>query len=162
MASGMVMAELAEQLLQTARAKNLRVMAVESCTGGMVVAALTDIAGSSDVVWGGVVTYDNTAKMQLVDVPEALLIAHGAVSAEVAFAMAEGALARYPVDAVVSITGIAGPSGGSAEKPVGLVYMAVARKGEATRIEKHQLSGDRAQVREQARDASLNLLQSAL
>lgn len=154
------MARLAEQLLQTARANSVRVLTVESCTGGMVAASLTDIAGSSDVVWGGLVTYDNEAKMTLANVPEALLAAHGAVSAEVARAMAEGALAKYSVQATVSITGIAGPGGGSAEKPVGLVYMAAAREGAETKVEKHQFSGDRAQIRKAARDAALKLLLS--
>ena len=116
-------------VLDACRARGWHVATAESCTGGLVAAALTAIAGSSDVVERGFVTYSNEAKSELLGVPPATIAAHGAVSAETAAAMAEGAVARAPVDLAVSITGVAGPGGGSAEKPVGLVYFGVARRG---------------------------------
>ena len=119
----------AETLLADARAKNLKIATAESCTGGLISALLTEIAGSSDVFERGFVTYSNQAKQELLDVPEALLIRHGAVSEEVARAMAQGALVHSDADLAVAVTGIAGPGGGSAEKPVGLVHIAAARKG---------------------------------
>ena len=119
---------LAERVLAACRAHGWMVATAESCTGGLVAGALTEIAGSSDVVERGFVTYSNAAKMQLVGVPEATLVAHGAVSRQTAQAMAQGALARAPVALSVAITGIAGPGGGSAEKPVGLVHFAAAAK----------------------------------
>jgi len=122
----------AAQLINQARAKNLRLVTVESCTGGLVAAALTDIAGASDVVEGGFITYANSAKMVFVDVPEALLARHGAVSPEVARAMAEGGLRASGAHRVIAVTGIAGPDGGTASKPVGLVHFAVACSGKAS------------------------------
>jgi nicotinamide-nucleotide amidase len=120
---------LAREALDACRDGGLLVATVESCTGGLVAAALTDVAGSSAVVERGLVTYSNRAKTDLAGVPEAMVARHGAVSEQVARAMAEGALARSPADIAVSVTGIAGPDGGSAEKPVGLVHLACARRG---------------------------------
>jgi len=114
------------QVVEAARHQRLRLATVESCTGGLIAASLTEIAGASDVVEGGFITYANSAKMAFVDVPENLLRCHGAVSPEVAIAMAEGGLHRSGTDIVVSVTGIAGPGGGSITKPVGLVHFAVA------------------------------------
>ena len=102
------------------------------CTGGLIAAALTDIAGSSDVVERGFVTYSNEAKTELLGVPADLIVRHGAVSEAVASAMAEGALARSRADIAVSVTGIAGPGGATAAKPVGLVHLGCARRGGAT------------------------------
>jgi nicotinamide-nucleotide amidase len=119
----------AETLLADARAKNLRIATAESCTGGLISALLTEIAGSSDVFERGFVTYSNQAKQELLGLPEALLARHGAVSEEVARAMAQGALVRSHADLAVAVTGIAGPGGGSTEKPVGLVHIAAAQKG---------------------------------
>ncbi len=119
---------LAERVLEACRARGWKVATAESCTGGLVAGALTEIAGSSDVVDRGFVTYSNAAKMAMLGVPEATLAAHGAVSKPTAEAMARGALARAGVDLTVSITGVAGPGGGSAEKPVGLVHFAAAAK----------------------------------
>ena len=128
---------LARAVLASARRAGLTIATAESCTGGMVMAALTGIAGSSDVVDRGFVTYSNAAKSQMLGVPEALIARHGAVSAEVAAAMAEGALKAAGVGLAVAITGIAGPGGGSAEKPVGLVHLAaVSRFGALNRIER--------------------------
>src|SRR6201996_2211190 len=111
----------AEALLAACRAKGIMLATAESCTGGLIAAALTAIAGSSDVVDRGFVTYSNEAKHQMIGVPMALIETHGAVSEQVAAAMAEGALARSRAAIAVSVTGVAGPSGGSADKPVGLV-----------------------------------------
>lgn len=122
----------ASDLLQRCRERKLTICTVESCTGGLVAALLTSVAGSSDVVDSGFVTYSNRAKVDLVGVAEELLAEHGAVSEEVARAMAEGGLAVTPADLCVAITGIAGPGGGSALKPVGLVHIAVARRGRMT------------------------------
>jgi len=118
----------AAHLLELCRARSLRIATAESCTGGLVAAALTEIAGSSDVVECGFVTYSNEAKEAMLGVPEATLKSFGAVSAETAWAMAAGALARSHADLAVAITGIAGPGGGSKQKPVGLVHFAAARR----------------------------------
>lgn len=152
---------LADAVLAACRSRGLRLATAESCTGGMVAAALTDIPGSSDVVERGLVTYSNAAKSELLGVPPALIAAQGAVSAEVAQAMAEGALARAPVDLAVAITGIAGPGGGSAEKPVGLVWFGIARKGAAARTENHIFPGDRTAIRRLAARRALELLLAA-
>jgi nicotinamide-nucleotide amidase len=121
----------AEALLDDFRRRGLKLATAESCTGGLVAALLTEIAGSSDVVERGFVTYSNAAKHELLGVPEAMLVEHGAVSEPVARAMAEGALARSRADICVSVTGVAGPGGGSAAKPVGLVHFAGSRRGGA-------------------------------
>jgi nicotinamide-nucleotide amidase len=120
----------AEAILDDFRRRGLKLAAAESCTGGLVVALLTEIAGSSDVVERGFVTYSNAAKHELLGVPEAMLATHGAVSEPVARAMAEGALAHSAADVAVAVTGVAGPGGGTAAKPVGLVHFAAARQGE--------------------------------
>lgn len=118
----------ATALLDLCKAKKLMVATAESCTGGLVAGALTDIAGSSAVVDRGFVTYTNEAKEQMLGVPGAILRAHGAVSRETAEAMVQGALKHSLAHLVVSITGIAGPGGGTAEKPVGLVHFAAAAR----------------------------------
>src|SRR5262249_33593148 len=116
----------AETLLDDFRRRALKLAAAESCTGGLVTALLSEIAGSSDVVERGFVTYSNAAKHELLGVPEAMLAEHGAVSEPVAHAMAEGALARSSADVTVAVTGVAGPGGGSAAKPVGFVHLPAA------------------------------------
>lgn len=118
----------AKEVLALCRKHKLLITTVESCTGGMIAAALTDIAGSSDVVEGGFVTYSNFAKMSMVGVDAALLDEFGAVSMPVAVAMAQGALQNSRANISVAVTGIAGPGGGTAQKPVGLVHLAVALK----------------------------------
>jgi nicotinamide-nucleotide amidase len=138
----------AQALLDLCRAKKLKIAAAESCTGGLVAATLTDIAGSSDVFERGFVTYSNEAKVAMLGVPPTVLESHGAVSRETAEAMAAGALAHAPVDLAVSITGIAGPGGAVAGKPVGLVHFGGAsRRGR--RLHRERRYGDigRAQVR---------------
>jgi nicotinamide-nucleotide amidase len=152
------LAALAAHVLDACRAKGLKLAAAESCTGGLIMASLTAIAGSSDVVERGFVTYSNEAKTALLGVPEALLAAHGAVSAEVAAAMAAGVLSHAPVDLAVSVTGIAGPSGATPTKPVGLVFLGIARRGGPVRTERHVFPGDRAAVRTAATRRALDLL----
>jgi nicotinamide-nucleotide amidase len=120
--------QAARRVLALARARGVRIVTAESCTGGLVAAALTEIAGSSDVVEGGFVTYSNAAKETQLGVPGTTLERHGAVSAETAAAMAKGALKNSDADLAVAITGIAGPGGGSKQKPVGLVYFAAASR----------------------------------
>jgi len=126
------MIERAAELLKACKDRSLMVTCAESCTGGLLAGVLTDAPGSSAVFEGGFVTYSNRAKATLINVPQELLDSHGAVSEQVARAMAEGALGRLPVELSVSITGIAGPDGGSPEKPVGLVHFAAAATGHAT------------------------------
>ncbi len=140
----------ATRVLAACRRRRLTLATAESCTGGLIAATLTEIAGSSDVVERGYVTYSNAAKHELVGVPEKAIASHGAVSEIVARAMAEGARRRARVDVAVSVTGIAGPGGGSAAKPVGLVYRACARKGRPTLHRRVVLKGDRAAVRRQS------------
>lgn len=118
----------ARRLLESCRSRRLLVATAESCTGGLIIGALTEIAGSSDVVERGFVTYSNEAKATMLGVPRELIERHGAVSEPVARAMAEGALAHSSADLAVSVTGVAGPGGGSAEKPVGLVHFGCAAK----------------------------------
>jgi nicotinamide-nucleotide amidase len=120
--------QLAIRTLDHLRAGKRRCVTAESCTGGLVAALLTSVPGSSDVVERGFVTYSNEAKIELLGVSAAIIASHGAVSAQTAEAMARGALAHSRADVAVSITGVAGPGGGSAEKPVGLVFLAVATK----------------------------------
>jgi nicotinamide-nucleotide amidase len=154
--------EQTETLLAAYRSAGKRVATAESCTGGLIAACLTEIAGSSDVVERGFVTYSNEAKQEMLGVPAALIAEVGAVSAEVAAAMAEGALAASRADVTVSATGIAGPGGATAEKPLGLVFLGSARRGEAVRVERHVFAGDRAAVRLATLRAALRLLNEAL
>lgn len=154
---------LAESIVALGTARGLKVATAKSCTGGMIAAALTDIAGSSAVFDRGFVTYSNEAKTELLGVPAALVERHGAVSQEVARAMAEGALGLSRADVAVSVTGIAGPSGGSAEKPVGLVWFGLAARGMATRTELREFSGrSRALVRTRSVETALMLIENAL
>ena len=149
----------ARALLDAARARGLMIALAESCTGGMVAAALTDVAGSSAVVERGFVTYSNAAKRDLLGVPAELIGRHGAVSEPVARAMAEGARAASPADLAVAVTGVAGPGGGTPEKPVGLVWFATAMRGAETRSTERRFDdlGRRA-VRLEATRTALQLL----
>lgn len=153
---------LAENVLSRCRARGVMLATAESCTGGMIAGALTEIAGSSDVVERGFVTYSNAAKTELLGVKASLIEAHGAVSGEVAAAMAEGALAHAPVDLAVSVTGIAGPGGASPGKPVGLVWFGLARRGKPVRTEHHIFPGDRSLIRRAAVERALVLLAAAV
>lgn len=149
-------------LLTEARYWGLRIATAESCTGGMVAAALTDVAGSSDVFERGFVTYSNAAKVEMLGVSEETLATHGAVSEPVAREMAEGVLAHSSADLAVSITGIAGP-GGSEFKPEGRVCFGLARKGRETRVETVEFGAlGRATVRKAATEHALKLLRQAM
>ncbi|WP_395711396.1 CinA family protein [Reyranella sp.] len=141
------MRDAADRVLQACRKRGLKVVTAESCTGGLVAATLTAIAGSSDVVERAFVTYANEAKREMLGVPWDALLGHGAVSEPVARAMAAGALARSAADISVSVTGVAGPGGGSPDKPVGLVHFAAARSGYDPIVERHVFPGDRDAIR---------------
>lgn len=149
----------AKRLLGLCRARGLRIATAESCTGGLVAAALTEIAGSSDVVECGFVVYSNAAKSAMLSVPQATLERHGAVSAETASAMAAGALSNSAADIAVAITGIAGPGGGTRQKPVGLVHFAAASRN-GRRLQRRVLFGKigRRRVRERSVAQAIALL----
>lgn len=137
----------AKSLLTACRTRNIRLATAESCTGGLIIATLTAIAGSSDVVDRGFVTYSNEAKHEVLGVPMELITRVGAVSDEVARAMAKGALDRSRADIAVSVTGIAGPGGGSVEKPVGLACFGFACRGQAVTGDRRIFPGDRTAIR---------------
>lgn len=150
---------LAEDVLTRAKNAGLKAATAESCTGGLIAASLTAVPGSSAVFERGFVTYSNEAKTEMLGVPADLIARLGAVSREVAIAMAEGALQNSHADIAVSVTGVAGPDGGSAEKPVGLVHFAAARKGRAT-IAQEQRFGSigRAGIQEASAAFALQLI----
>ena len=149
---------LAAELITACRAQSLHIGVAESCTGGLIGGCLTAVAGSSAVFDRGFVTYSNEAKTEVLGVPAALIAAHGAVSEATARAMAEGVLQRARPELSVAVTGIAGPGGGSAERPVGLVHMAAARRDGETVHERHVFPGNRDAVRQATVDAALVLL----
>ncbi len=151
---------LAETVAAALREKNLTVAAAESCTGGMLASALTGVAGSSDYFHGGAVTYSNESKTAILGVPASVIEKNGAVSKEVAIAMANAAKKRFDADIGVSITGIAGPGGGSFEKPVGTVYIAVSsRKAEDNAVcVKCELKGKRSGIRNQSVSRALDMI----
>ena len=153
----------AETILALARERNIRIATAESCTGGLIAGLLTEIAGSSDVFERGFVTYSNEAKEDLLDVPMDLLHQHGAVSLQVAMAMADGALKHSLAQVAVAVTGIAGPGGGSGEKPIGLVYIATAKLDGETEAREFRF-GDigRDAVRLETVKAALALLRARL
>lgn len=153
--------EAAENVVDLAREKQLRIATAESCTGGMIAAAITSIAGSSDVMDGSVVSYSNRIKNQIIDVSQETLDSFGAVSEQTACAMAEGVRNRLGVDYAVSVTGIAGPGGGTPDKPVGTVWIGLADK-EGSRAQLHLFDGNRAEVREKTVIVALQLLAQAL
>jgi nicotinamide-nucleotide amidase len=140
------------------RTRGWKLVTAESCTGGLIAAACTAVAGSSDWFERGFVTYSNEAKTESLGVPATLIEAHGAVSAEVARAMAEGALVHSHAQLAVAVTGIAGPSGATPGKPVGTVWLAVAQAGRAVQAELFNFGGDRAAVREQTVHQALQCL----
>ena len=155
-----------EALAAALRRRTWMLTTAESCTGGMIAAACTSLAGSSDWFERGFVTYSNAAKVDLLGVPDSLIDMHGAVSAEVAIAMAEGALMHSKAHIAVAVTGVAGPGGGTVAKPVGTVWLAVSvrEKGEgvATQVALLKLGGDRAAVRSQTLASALtNVLNAA-
>jgi nicotinamide-nucleotide amidase len=152
---------LADVVLDGLQHRRQTLATAESCTGGLVSARITDVPGASEVFLGGAVTYTNDAKEDLVGVPHELLVEHGAVSEEVARAMASGVRDRFSADWGIGITGIAGPTGGTAEKPVGLVHWAVAGPG-GVEARHRVFLGDRAIIREWSVNAALDLLRRGL
>jgi nicotinamide-nucleotide amidase len=157
---GDVIQDAAMRVLDACRLRGLKIATAESCTGGLVSGALTEIAGSSDVLDRGFVTYSNAAKQTMLRVPAEILERYGAVSRETADAMAAGALAMSDADLVVAITGIAGPGGGNTEKPVGLVHFAAATR-DGRRVHREERYGDigRSAVRAQAVAEALAMLE---
>ena len=155
-----VLRDMAARVLDACRTRGLKVATAESCTGGLVASALTEVPGSSDVLDRGFVTYSNAAKEAMLGVPAATLERHGAVSRETAEAMAAGALAMSDADLAVAITGVAGPGGGSAEKPIGLVRFAAAARG-GRRLHREKRYGDigRSAVRAQSVAEALAMLE---
>jgi nicotinamide-nucleotide amidase len=149
--------DLADLVLQAARSKTLRLAVAESCTGGIVGARLTEIPGSSDVFVGGIIAYDNSVKREALDVPAGLLEQHGAVSEAAAHAMVQGVARRFQVPAAVSVTGIAGPGGGSETKPVGTVWIGCLVQGAGT-TRRFLFPGSRHEIRARAAQAALHLL----
>lgn len=152
----------AKRVIDLLRKRNRTLATAESCTGGLVAAAITAVPGSSDVFFGGFVTYSNDAKEQMIGVDAELINQHGAVSEAVAHAMAECAISTTGADLAVSITGIAGPGGGSPHKPVGLVYIAVASVFDGPQVERHMFGeAGRDEVRLASLRAALRLLEEA-
>lgn len=152
----------AASLLAACRNQGVMLATAESCTGGLIAAALTAIAGSSDVVDRGFVTYSNQAKNEMIGVPMPLIETYGAVSEEVARAMAEGALSRSRAAIAVAVTGVAGPGGGSAEKPVGLVCFGLARAGAPVVSQRHVFPGDRTAIRAATVVQAFSMIRTAL
>jgi nicotinamide-nucleotide amidase len=151
----------ARAVLDAFRKRGWMLATAESCTGGLIAGALTEVAGSSDVVDRGFVTYSNEAKADMLGVPAELIAAQGAVSAAVAAAMARGAVERSRAEVAVAVTGVAGPGGGTAEKPVGLVWFGLARRGRSVATERQLFRGDRAAVRAATVLRALELLRGA-
>ncbi len=153
----------ASRLIDGCRARRLMIASAESCTGGLIAALITSIAGSSDVFERGFVTYSNDAKCELLGVDPALIARYGAVSAEVAAAMAAGAITHSRAQLGVSVTGVAGPGGGTAQKPVGLVYVGTARLGQAPRVQAYAFGPrSRQAIRQASAAEALALLGKAI
>jgi len=157
------LSDLAREVIKRAILAKAMVTTAESCTGGMVASALTDIAGASAVLERGLVTYSNAAKIDLLGVSESILQAHGAVSQQTAAAMAKGALHTAPdAQIAIAITGIAGPGGGTADKPVGLVWFGLARRDDDVITVHHVFTGDREAIRHKASATALGMLLEGL
>jgi len=155
--------DVAAALLERCKARRILLATAESCTGGLIAGALTDIAGSSAMLDRGFVTYSNAAKRDMLGVRAGTLASHGAVSRETALEMAEGALSRSRAEVAIAVTGIAGPTGGTAEKPVGLVWFGIAAKGAATMAESRIFADlDRAGVRQETVRHALAMLRQAV
>lgn len=153
----------ATDLLEALRQRGLTLATAESCTGGLIAGTLTEVAGSSDVVDRGFVTYSNEAKQDMLGVPPAMIRDHGAVSEQVAVAMAEGALRNGRADVSVSVTGVAGPGGGTDIKPVGLVHIACARRGAATLHQRHLFANrGRSDIRQETVAQAFRIIRSQI
>jgi nicotinamide-nucleotide amidase len=154
--------DLAKAVITAAKSRGVRIVTAESCTGGLIGACLTAIPGSSAVYEAGVVTYSNASKSRLLGVPRDAVTQFGAVSDVVASAMAEGALAETDVDFAVAVTGIAGPDGGTKDKPVGLVFLAIARRNADALVKRYIFAGTRTDIRRAAVAAALELLRGQI
>ncbi len=154
--------DLAKEVLDAAKAQKKRIVTAESCTGGLLGGCLTSSAGSSEVMDCGFITYSNESKSRLLGVPRDAIESFGAVSDLVASAMAEGALAQTDADLAVSITGIAGPGGGTKDNPVGLVYMAIAQTDRDALVKRYIFAGTRSDIRRAAVGAAMELLLGSL
>ncbi|MFT7776540.1 CinA family protein [Roseateles sp.] len=154
--------ELIDRIAVALMQRRERIGTAESCTGGLIAAACTSLAGSSQWFERGVVSYSNEAKAELLGVPKGLIALHGAVSAEVAEHMARGLLAHAPIDWALAVTGVAGPSGGSEAKPVGTVWLSLVHAGRPARVWRENFGGDRHAVRAQTVTAGLTALCEAL
>ena len=152
--------KLANKLILACRKKNIKIASAESCTGGLIAGCITSVAGSSDVFERGFNTYSNEAKSELLNIPLEVIASNGAVSKATAIAMCEGALKNAPVQLTISVTGIAGPGGGTIEKPVGTVYMASARVGKSTIEKSYLFNGNRDQIRLYTIEKALELMLS--
>ncbi|MCI5048978.1 MAG: CinA family protein [Rickettsiales bacterium] len=152
----------ATSLINEARNRDVKICTVESCTGGLIAATLTEIPGASDVLCCGAITYSNESKTRIMGVPPEIIEQHGAVSESVACMMAENALERAPATLSVSVTGIAGPGGGTEHKPVGLVHMATKFEGYDTIAKHFHFKGDRHMVRAQAVEAAIQMLRDRI
>lgn len=144
-------------LLEKLREQNLKLVTAESCTGGLIATSITEVAGSSDVFERGFITYSNQSKIELLGVSPETLEELGAVSAQTATEMALGAIKNSSANVAISVTGIAGPTGGSAEKPVGLVYIGIYHQNKV-RVYKHNFSGSRCDVRKESAERAINYL----
>ena len=150
-----------EQVGEALRAKGWTIGTAESCTGGLILHRLTNVAGSSAYVEGGIVAYSNQIKQSVLNVKQGTLIAHGAVSAQAAQEMAQGARALLKTDLAVSVTGIAGPGGGTDEKPVGLTYIALAGPDNFMKVQHHIWDGDRLAIKTASAEAALQMILEA-
>jgi nicotinamide-nucleotide amidase len=150
--------QAAEALLEACKERGVMIATAESCTGGLIAGCLTEVAGSSAVVDRGFVTYSNEAKSEMIGVPMSMIEGHGAVSENVAKAMALGALAKSNATLTIAVTGVAGPGGGTDEKPVGLVHFGCALTGSETLHERHIFDGDRSAIRHETVRTALRIL----
>ena len=150
--------KLSKKLIMDCQRSHIKIATAESCTGGLLASYLTSIPGSSDIFERGYITYSNDAKVEMLGVPSDMILTLGAVSPDVAIAMCEGALKKASVHLTVAVTGIAGPGGGTSEKPVGTVNIASARLGGPTLNECHIFSGNRDQVRQSSVKEALNMM----
>jgi nicotinamide-nucleotide amidase len=152
---------LAEEVLACLKSKGLMIATAESCTGGLIASLITSIPGSSEIFDRGFITYSNQAKIDILKIPSALIGSKGAVSEEVAYAMADGVLNNTHADISISVTGIAGPGGGSEEKPVGLVYIGLGARNNKIIVEKNIFQGSRDEIRIATVERAVNLLLSS-
>lgn len=155
---GTFILDLEKSVSEALRNRGFMLVTAESCTGGLIAKKITDLAGSSSILERGYVTYSNQSKIDLLDVPETILKEHGAVSPETAQNMAKGALKNSQAQIAVSVTGIAGPGGGTDDKPVGLVYIGYAKDGQEAIAHEFHFHGSRADIREQTSRAALSLI----